>query len=331
MKDVAHEAGVSTATVSHVINGTRQVAADTAAAVNSAIARLGYIHNQSARAMRTGSTRTIGLAISAISNRYFGDIVNAIETRITARGYTIMLSDTHDDPVMEARIVDDLLRHRPAGIILAPSADPSRALAAIGRSRVPHVSVDRVISGVDSVGVENTHAMRTMVQHLIDNGHRSIGFVAGGAGLTTTEERIDGYRQAMTHAGLPCDHLILHTASDPDVAQHDIRQFIAGNSPSALAVGNNLRTVAAMRAIRDLGLSVPHDLAMVVFDDFEWADAFSPRLTAVAQPYDEMARLAVDMLFEQITNNMGRAQSIRIQPTLNHRDSCGCSSPHLPL
>lgn len=331
MKDVAREAGVSTATVSHVINGTRQVRPETAATVRAVIARTGYIHNQGARAMRTGTSRTVGLAISAISNRYFGDVVHAIEERLSARDYSLLLGDTHDDPEVEARVIDDLLQHRPAGIILAPSAHPEASIAAVARSQVPLVSVDRVLSGIDSVGVENTQAVRRLVQHLIDVGHRSIGFVAGAEGLTTTIERTAGYEQAMAAARLSTEGLLVDGGSVQDRAEVAVEALLADRSPTALVVANNQMTIGALIALRRSGRRVPDDIAVAAFDDFDWAEAFTPRLTAVAQPYDEMARIALDMLFGQISGPTVRPQNIRIQPVLHHRDSCGCGHPETPL
>lgn len=331
MKDVAREAGVSTATVSHVINGTRQVRPETAANVRAVIARTGYIHDLGARAMRTGTSRTVGLAISAISNRYFGDVVHAIEERLSARDYSLLLGDTHDDPAVEARVIDDLLQHRPAGIILAPSADPGPAIEAVTRRGIPLVSVDRVLTGVDSVGVENTHAVRRLVQHLIEVGHESIAFVAGAPGLTTTVERTAGYEQAMAVAKLSTDGLVITGGSEREKAREAVTALFADRSPTALVVANNQMTIGALMALRGLGLSVPEDIAVAVFDDFDWGEAFTPRLTAVAQPYDEMARIALDMLFGQISGPTVRPQNIRIQPVLHHRDSCGCGHPETPL
>ena len=203
MRDVAQKAGVSTATVSHVLNNTRKVNASTAAAVREALAHTGYVNDGVARAMRTGATRTIGLAMSAISNPYFGDVVHSIEELLTQQDYSLLLADTHDNPDSEKRAIGDLLRQRPTGIILAPSAYPGDVVTAVAARKIPLVCIDRVIPGIDSVGVENETAVQKLVAHLIDLGHTRISMVAGRQGLTTTEERIKGYTTQMAAAGLP--------------------------------------------------------------------------------------------------------------------------------
>ena len=145
------KAGVSTATVSHVLNNTRKVNPSTAAAVREAMAHTGYVNDGVARAMRTGATRTIGLAMSAISNPYFGDVVHSIEEMLTQQDYSLLLADTHDNPDSEKRAIGDLLRQRPAGIILAPSAYPGDVVTAVAARKIPLVCIDRVIPGIDSL------------------------------------------------------------------------------------------------------------------------------------------------------------------------------------
>jgi len=330
MRDVAQKAGVSTATVSHVLNNTRKVNASTAAAVRKALAHTGYVNDGVARAMRTGATRTIGLAMSAISNPYFGDVVNSIEEQLTQQDYSLLLADTHDNPESEIRAIGDLLRQRPTGIILAPSAYPGDVVTAVAARKIPLVCIDRVIPGIDSVGVENETAVQKLVAHLIDLGHTRISMVAGRQGLTTTEERIKGYTTRMAAAGL-ADSL-LHGDSRGSVAQHVVQEALSGpDRPTALVVGNNQMTIGAMRALRDAGLTVPGDLALVAFDDFEWSDLFSPRLTAVAQPEREIASTAVSLLLDRMSEPESATRQIRLAPTINHRDSCGCDNSGIPL
>lgn len=333
MRDVAQKAGVSTATVSHVLNNTRKVNPGTVAAVREAVARTGYVNDGVARAMRTGATRTIGLAMSAISNPYFGDVVHAIEELLTQQDYSLLLADTHDNPDSEKRAIGDLLRQRPTGIILAPSAHPGDVLTAVAARKIPLVCIDRVIPGIDSVGVENEIAVQKLVAHLIELGHQRISMVAGRQGLTTTEERVKGYTTQMAEAGLATTgDSVLHGDSRGSVARQVVQAALAApDRPTALVVGNNQMTIGAMRALRDAGLSVPGDLALVAFDDFEWSDLFSPRLTAVAQPEREMASTAVSLLLDRMAEPESETRQIRLSPTINHRDSCGCDNSSMPL
>jgi LacI family transcriptional regulator len=333
MRDVASQAGVSTATVSHVLNNTRKVNPSTAAAVREAMHRTGYVNDGVARAMRTGATRTIGLAMSAISNPYFGDVVHSIEELLTEQDYSLLLADTHDDPDTEKRAIGDLIRHRPAGIILAPSAFPDDVVTAVATRKIPLVCIDRVIPGIDSVGVENEESVQKLVAHLITLGHRRIAMVSGRQGLTTTEERVRGFTTQMTAAGLPMTRdSLLHGDSRASAARGVVAAAVRGpDRPTALVIGNNQMTIGAMRALRDAGLSVPGDIALVAFDDFEWSDLFSPRLTTVAQPEREMAATAVSLLLDRMSDPQLETRQIRLAPTLQHRDSCGCDHPQTPL
>jgi LacI family transcriptional regulator len=333
MRDVASQAGVSTATVSHVLNNTRKVNPSTAAAVREAMRRTGYVNDGVARAMRTGATRTIGLAMSAISNPYFGDVVHSIEELLTEQDYSLLLADTHDDPDGEKRAVADLIRHRPAGIVLAPSAFPGDVIGAIATRKIPLVCIDRVTPGIDSVGVENEESVRRLVAHLLQLGHRRIAMVAGRRGLTTSEERVRGFTTQMTVAGVPLTReSVLHGDSRASGARDVVAGAVRNSEPpTALVVGNNQMTIGAMRALRDAGLSVPRDIALVAFDDFEWSDLFSPRLTTVAQPERDMAVTAVSLLLDRMTDPDLETRQIRLQPTLQHRDSCGCGHPENPL
>lgn len=333
MRDVAKQAGVSSATVSHVLNGTRKVNAATAEAVRDALQTTGYVGDGLARAMRTGTTRTIGLAMSAISNPYFGEVVHAVEELLTQQDHSLLLIDTHDDPATERRAIIDLLQYRPAGIILAPSAAPQEVLATAATRGVPVVCIDRIVDGVDSVGVENGDATQRMVAHLISLGHRRIALLSGRPGLTTTDERIGGYRTAMKAAGLPTPRdLMLIGDSRASVTRRVLAAALdKPDPPTALMVGNNQMTIGAMQALTDAGLTVPDDMALIAFDDFEWANLFHPRLTAVAQPEKQMARTAVTLLFDRMANPDAPHQQIRLLPTLEHRESCGCQTPDLPL
>lgn len=333
MRDVARQAGVSSATVSHVLNGTRKVNAETAEAVRKAMRATGYVGDSLARAMRTGTTRTIGLAMSAISNPYFGDVVHAVEELLAQQDYSLLLTDTHDEPATERRAVTDLLQYRPAGIILAPSGSPHDVLDIAASRGVPVVCVDRVIDGVDSVGVENGDATERMVKHLISLGHKRIALVSGRPGLTTTDERINGYRAAMHAADLPTppELMLIGDSRGPIARRVVAAALVTPNRPTAMMIGNNQMTIGAMQALNDAGLNVPHDMALAAFDDFEWADLFHPRLTTVAQPEQEMARAAVSLLFDRMANPDAPYQRIRLQPTLHHRESCGCDHADIPL
>ncbi|MFM2086124.1 MAG: hypothetical protein RLZZ237_993 [Pseudomonadota bacterium] len=330
MEDVARAADVSLSTVSHVLNGTRKVSPKTVAAVNAAMQQIGYVPNMLARALAGSSSGTIGVAISAFTNHYFSETVRAIEAACTRHGLMMLFSDTHDDPAQELKVVQNLHQRRVDGIVLAPSGDPDKlALNYLSSNKIASVLVDRMSPlPFDQVGVENVEATAQLVSHLITvHGHRRIGFIAGAAGLSTTNERVEGYRLALARAGITFDTALVRSGDSnlarSGAATRELLQL--DQRPTAIVAGNNLMTIGTMHALRDAHIAVPQEVALAGFDDFDWADYFSPRLTVMAQPLEELGSMAVDLLIERIANP-GRAQhASRLAPTLRIRNSCGCA------
>jgi LacI family transcriptional regulator len=333
MADVARSAGVSVATVSHVLNGTRPVLPHTRQAVLDAVEALGYTPNTLARSLVTSRTRSIGLAVSAISNPYFTEILQGVEARALEHGYSLLIADPHDDPEHERTVVQLLHERRVDGMIVAPSADPRGLLAYLGRHAVPAVLLDRLVDApadgaprFDQVCAESTGPTARLVTHLAGLGHRRIGLVAGRPGLSTTRERITGYRQGLTAAGLPFDaRLLAHGDSRTAGAEQATAALLSlAAPPTALVTANNAMTIGALRALRERGLSVPGDIALCCFDDFAWADLFSPRLTAIAQPSRDIGARAVQVLLDRLAEPERPARTVRLPCTFVHRTSCGC-------
>jgi LacI family transcriptional regulator len=326
MDDVASRAGVSTSTVSHVLNGTRKVSPATVQAVQRAIQALGYIPNTLARSLARSSTNTIGVAISALSNHYFSETVHAIETECAKHGYMMLFVDTHDDPEQELRVVTALHHRRVDGIVLAPS-NGSMALEYLQANEIPAVLVDRMMSEqFDQVGVENAQPTQALIEHLIAHGHRRIAFIAGRAGFSTTDERVAGYKAALQAAGLVFDaQLLVNGGSNTAPARQATAQLLRlAAPPTAIMAGNNLMTLGAMQALREAQIEVPGQMALVGFDDFDWADFFVPRLSLIAQPVQALGARAVDLLLQRMASPGSPPQSVRLAPTLQLRNSCGC-------
>lgn len=327
MTEVARLAGVSIATVSHVLNGTRVVRDETRQAVLTAIAESGYTHNVLARALVTQRTRSIGVVVSAISNPSLVEVLQGIEAAVVGAGYTLLLADSHDEPDNELAVVQALHQRRVDGLIVAPSVDPASAIAYLAEREVPAVFVDRMVDDrFDQVGPQNTEPVAELVEHLAANGHRRIAFVRGRDGFSTTVERDEGYRLGLERGGLP---VIAELIVDGDSEQHAGCKAMhtlleLDERPTAVVVGNNMMTIGAVRAIRETGLRVPDDIALVAFDDFSWAADFSPRLTVMAQPTHDIGTLAVRRLLDRLADPLRAPQSDRLPPRLVHRDSCGC-------
>ncbi|WP_262386854.1 LacI family DNA-binding transcriptional regulator [Streptomyces sp. TRM49041] len=328
MSDVARLAGVSVSTVSHVLNKTRAVAPDTARLVRDAVAACGYVPEKAARHQQEG-LGTIGLAMSAISNPYFADVVHGLDRRASQEGYSLLLAETHDDPDGELRAVSELLRRKVSAIVLAPSGNTGRTLNYARRAGVPVTVLDRFVRHeADQISVENVESTARLVGHLAEAGHTRIAMISGRPGLATTEERVQGYRLGLERHDIPRrEEYLVSGGSQAGPAQHAIAELLSrSRPPTAVVVGNNQMTIGAMRGLRDVGMRVPDDLALVAFDDFEWSDLFQPRLTAIAQPTLMIGEQAFELALSRIADPGLAARRVLVQPTFQHRESCGCSA-----
>jgi LacI family transcriptional regulator len=329
MADVARGAGVSITTVSHVLNGTRHVSEETVKRVYAAIERTGYQPNSIARALAGARTHSLGLAISGISNPYFMDVIAAIESEAAEHGYTLLLGDTREEPHKELQMVQELVRRRVDGLMLSPSPGAEEhAIPFLAAQSIPVVLVDRFLPvAVDQVGPDNEEPTAQLVEHLAAVGHKRIGFVAGLQGLSTTEERIRGYRDGMERSSLPVDELLIaYGASRHEPARTATHRLLdLADPPTALVAGNNAMTIGVMHALRDRGLYVPEDIALVAFDDFEWSELFRPHLTVVAQPTSAIGAQAVQLLLARLDEPERPPHLVRLRPTFLHRESCGCA------
>lgn len=329
MADVARLSGVSSSTVSHVLNETRHVDAATRTRVEDAVATLGYRRNTAARTLAGGSSHTIGLAISGLTNPYFGPLLQAIERRVTESGYVLVLGDTHDDPVMEQRVIDSLLARSVDGLIIAPSSGfIEHSAQRIDATQTPTVLIDRSMEWKsDQITPENRESTRALTEHLIGHGHRRIAAITGLPGLHSSTERLAGYRDAMEAAGLRIDDAIVVSGeSNADVSQRVVTELLARpDPPTALLTLNNAMTIGALRAASRAELSIPQDLALAAYDDFEWSDLFQPGLTAAAQDVARMGAEAVDLLYARIDGANGPSVRRIIDTTFHRRTSCGCS------
>ncbi len=333
MSEVARRAGVSVTTVSHVINKTRPVSEQARRAVESAIQDTGYVPNLIARSLATASTRSIGLAVSALTNPYLGELSSAIESTAAEAGYTVLLADTHDDAAQEERVLRVLRNRRVDGVLLATSmgAPALRCLLAdLPGPAAPIVFIDRLATAeFDRIGVENVASTAGLVSHLAERGHRRIGMIAGREGLVTTVERIEGYRHGLASHGLPHDPALEASGgSDAEPARAAVHRLLdLSDPPTALVSGNNHMTVGVLRGLRDRGLTVPDDIAVVAFDDVEWGDLLPAPLTAVTQPWQHIGRQATRMLLDRLAGDTAPPRTVQLAPTWVHRRSCGCAYP----
>jgi LacI family transcriptional regulator len=326
-RDVARRAGVSVSTVSHVLNATRFVAPERRERVLLALNELGYEPNAVARSLRINRSRSIGLIISDISNPFFTAVVRGIEDVAQQNDYTLVLCNSDEDPEKEETYLRTLRAKRVDGLILAPAGTAHAYLETLVRERFPLVFLDREVAGLEVpvVVVDNEQSAYAAVRHLVEDGHRRIGLVAGRSLVSTSRERLDGYRRALAEASIAfADDLVEDGGSkiQPGEAAA-LRLLDLEPRPTAIFSANNQMTIGCLVAIEARGLRVPRDVALVSFDDFTWSEVFRPRLTTVAQPTYELGRAAAHLLLRRLEseppNSAGR---VVLNGSLVVRESC---------
>jgi LacI family transcriptional regulator len=303
IRDVAEAAGVSTATVSNVLRGTRFVGPNRQKKVRDAIELLGYNPNWVAASLRARRSGVIGIVVPDITNSFFAAVVRRIEELAARSDYQILLADTQEDPDRERERVLALIRRQVDGLIVAPCRDQSEAFNDIRKSKIPTVIVDRVEKGTefDSVSATNITAAHEGCRHLISLGHRRITMLASEPLLRNIAERIQGYRNALAEAGLSRFASVIVSGLSSEQARKAVHPILAARDrPTAVFAATGFLALGALRAIWEAGLSVPEMISLLAFDDCEWMTALRPFLSALHQPIDEIARDAWSALTDRL-------------------------------
>ena len=329
IKDVAKAARVSVATVSAVVNGTKYVSEALANRVRNTIERTGYHPHGIARSLKSGSTQTIGLIITDITNPFFTAVARSIEDAAHAAGYTVMLCNTDEDITKETAYLRIMRSRYVDGLILATAGDAKAYRSFQAGLPTPVVLLDRVIRGLalDAVVVDNASATRRAIEHLIGLGHRRVALITGLPHLSTSRERLRGYVEALRANGIEptADYVVQGNFRVREA--YVATKILLGRStrPTAIFASNNLMAIGLLKAARDLGLRCPEDLSVASFDDFEEASLFSPGLTTVAQPTEAIGRKAVELLLRRINDraHAGPSELAMMEAQLKVRGSCG--------
>jgi LacI family transcriptional regulator len=324
MRDVAERAGVAPATVSNVLSGRRQVRQELRDRVTAAIAATGYRPNQLASSLRRMRTDTVGIVVPDLTNPFFAALVHRLEDLAAEDGYQILLVGSNEDEAREDARLQTLLSRQIDGLIMAPARDETAALRA-NRSRLPPtVLMDRGFghADFDTVTADNTDAAARGCAHLLGLGHRDIAFVVTSPALDNMRERIDGYRAALTAAGLADRARVLAGGFTIEGCRGVIEQeLLRAEPPSAIFAANYVATLGAVKAIRALDLDFPGEISLLGFDDTDWMTVLRPYLSVVAQPVPAMAEAVWSLLRERLADPRGARRHLRLPCTLAVRES----------
>lgn len=325
IREVAKRAGVSYATVSHVINDTRFVSQETRDRVLAAINELSYRPNALARSLRRGKTNTIGLILPDSANPFFAEIGHSIEDAAFNLGYSVILCNTERDTHREQLYVDVLSKKQVDGIIFVATGEQVDSLNFLLSQDVPVVLIDRDLpnSEVDAVLTDNQQGGYLAARHLIELGHRRIACIAGPSHITPSAERIIGYRRALEEAGLPYDEtLVMSGDYHPESGRQVTSTLLSLNDPpTAIFALNDLMALGALRAACQAGCCIPDDLAVIGFDNIDLTSFTNPPLTTIAQPKAEIGSQAVNFLAERIKDKTCPPRRVILPTELIVRES----------
>lgn len=325
IRDVARAAGVSTATVSRVLNDSPKVRPRMRARVLEAMELLHYEPSGIARNMRSQNNKSIGLITAGIQNSYFSSIIRAATESAYALRYTVLLSNSNGEAERERIYLELLARERAAGAIVFPAATTASAYTL--RRPLPIVFCGQQVNGVavDAVILDHVHGGYIAARHLLDAGHERIGLVAAFPGFPGLEERKHGYCKALREAGIDVDADLIQwgNAERTQGGYQATKELLAQHPrPTAIMAVNNMRTIGLLQAVREAGLRVPEDISLVGFDDSPWLPLLDPPLTTVRQPLQEIGEEAVRLLAQRIETGNGEAPVVTVlQPELVVRAS----------
>ncbi len=328
IKDVARLAGVSTATVSAVLNETAYVSPELRQRVLSAVSELNYSPSNFARGLKRGRSQLIALVVSDLSNPFFSRIVHAAEAAAAAWDYSLVVFNSDEKPEVEKRILQKVRRLSCDGLVLVPSGEPEHYRRnGFAQGPIPTVLLGRSVGSdlYDTVELDNVAAGFRAAGYLLDLGHTRIGSISGPQHLTTGAGRLEGLRQAMDVLGLTLDNTLVRSGEFREDTAYSVAKALLASPerPSALYVANGVMALGVMRTLIDMNLNCPEDISVASTDTIPGIGGLRPRLRRTEHPIAEMTNEAFRLLIDRINENSEvLAKHVVFQPNLVVGDSC---------
>ena len=328
VRDVAQRAGVSVGTVSNVLNHPEKVSPASAERVQRAIDELGFIRNDAARQLRNGRSRTIGMVVLDVRNPFFTDLARGAEDEASQSGLTVTLGNSDEDPAREATYLDLFEQQRVYGVVISAYADISERLSRLKKRGIPAVLVDRSSpdGAFSSVSVDDLAGGRLAVEHLLSLGRRRLAFVGGPMGIRQVADRLEGARAAVAahpDASLEVIEIDALSVLAGRAAGADIVGRASGNRPDAIFAANDLVSMGLLQAFAMQGadVAVPGQIALIGYDDIDFASAAVVPLSSIRQPSALIGRTAVEILLAEAEDPSAPPQQVVFQPELVVRAS----------
>src|SRR5215469_10495480 len=302
--DIAKRAGVAPSTVSRVLSGNGYAGKNTRDLVLQAADDLAYTPNRVAQSLRLNQTKTLGLVIADVENSFYSRIAKTVEMVAKRAGFHVILCNSNDEPEEEKECLELLVRLRVDGILITPTGKNADYLQSLLSRHVKIVLLDRKVPKLrfDSVIVNNQKGAQDAVEHLILCGHCRIGLLAGEIHVTTGQQRLKGYRNALAKHGIPFDPSLVRESNFLHETAIDAARslFAAKKIPTAVFAANNVLAESCLFVLRELGLS--ETVSVIVFDDAPWMRLIERPLTVVAQPVEELAKTAAELILQRVQN-----------------------------
>ena len=304
IRDVAKLARVAPITASRVINNSGYASKEVRHRVEQAVDQLNYVPNILARSLRSKRTHTLALVLTDISNPFWTTVARGVEDAASEEGYNVIFCDTDESESKQNRYLETLIQKQVDGVLLVPASSKENPIELLLQQKVQVVVLDRRVQNMnaDVVRGDSKGGAYQLVQLLIKLGHRRIAILSGPSGVSTADDRVAGYQCAMQEAGLESeDQLIINGEYSLESGYQMTRNLLAMKSrPTALFAGNNFIAIGALKALHDLGWSVPEEMSVVGFDDLPAAIVVDPFLTVAVQPAYEMGHLATQRLLGRL-------------------------------
>ncbi|HEY0952952.1 LacI family DNA-binding transcriptional regulator [Nocardioides sp.] len=328
VKDVAQAAGVSLGTVSNVLNRPERVTEKTRSRVEQAMRDLGFVRNESARQLRLGKSRTLAYVMLDARNPFFTDVAAGIDDAAEAAELSLFLCNSDNRARKEAEHLEHLEQQRVQGILITPVDPNSELLETVARRGTPIVVVDRSsnVAGFCTVAVDDVLGGRLAVEHLVDQGHERIAFVGGPFGIGQVADRHDGAKAAWLAAGRREEDFVVLATDAPTVADgraagERLSGLPKGRRPTAAFCANDLLALGLLQQTMSTGRRIPDDLAIVGYDDIDFAAAAAVPLTSVRQPRQQLGARAAELVLDEANNPQHTHQQVVFTPELVARAS----------
>ncbi|WP_440897533.1 LacI family DNA-binding transcriptional regulator [Amphibacillus sp. Q70] len=325
MKKVAQLAGTSTATVSHVINGTRFVSEETKQRVQEAMEKLDYTPNYTARNLRRQKTNIIGVILPDISNYFFTSLIQGIESTLRKEGYQLLVSNSDELVSSEIEQIKTFNAQLVQGLIIASSAENYAEIKPYIKYDIPTVFIDRKPKGVphDVIAVKNKIAVYEAITYLIQKSCKKIALIAGTPNISTTKERIEGYVSALEDHDIDVKSSLIKNGDSKFKSGYLLaKELYEQEIVDSIFVANNLMTIGAITYFKENGVKIPEDVSIIGFDDYEWAIITDPPLSVIKQPSKLMGEKAASLIIEKINTPEKETSNYYFPTELMIRKSC---------